>query len=56
MATLRNEETEAGKDMWRKVDEAANRAPQWVRNHLSTLVAKRPTSPPQSEKTTQADK
>ncbi len=57
MATLRNEETQAGKDMWRKVDEAANRAPQWVRSHINTLVDQRsnpPTEAEESQTTTEA--
>ena len=49
MTPLRNEKTEAGKEMWRKVDQAASRAPQWVQNHISTLAAQHaaPTSQPE---------
>lgn len=43
MTPLRNEKTEAGKELWRKVDQAASRAPQWIQNHISTLVAQHVT-------------
>lgn len=47
MATIRNEKTEAGREMWKKIDEAADRAPQWVRSHINTLVSGATTSNPQ---------
>ena len=49
MTTLRNEDTPEGKEMWRKVDEAASRAPQWMKDRISALVDRPYASPTQTE-------
>lgn len=33
---LRNESTEAGREMWRAVDRAASRAPEWIRQKVES--------------------
>lgn len=40
MTTSRNVKSAASKAMWKKVDEAASRAPEWVRSNVSELAAK----------------
>ncbi len=50
MATLRNENTPEGKEMWRKVDEAANRAPQWIKDRVNPSDAQRPALLTQAER------
>jgi hypothetical protein len=48
MSTSRNESTEISKAIWQKVDSAANHAPAWVRNNISSLAANtsKQTPPP----------
>jgi hypothetical protein len=48
MTTSRNETSEASKAIWKKVDEAARRAPDWVRSNVSTLAIKRIPIPPEA--------
>jgi hypothetical protein len=31
---LRNESTDTGREMWRAVDRAASRAPEWIRTRV----------------------
>jgi hypothetical protein len=46
---LRNEDTEAGKRIWRMVDEAAKRAPLWIQNNFTTQAEQHHTLPTQQQ-------
>lgn len=39
MKTLRNESTDAGREMWQKVDRAASQLPEWVRLRVEEKLA-----------------
>ena len=40
MSVSRNMKTESGKATWSKVEQAANNAPQWVKDNAKELAAK----------------
>lgn len=40
MSVSRNLKTESGKATWSKVEQAANNAPQWVKNNVKESAAK----------------
>ena len=40
MSVARNLKTESGKATWSKVEQAANNAPQWVKDNAKELAAK----------------
>lgn len=43
MAMIRNMETQAAKDFWQKVDQAADRAPAWVKERIDRTSSPEPT-------------